>query len=158
MREAGAPSTEAVVAVLSVEVCTPHRGLMVAPQMIQRNTSRVRSQGRANENRREQKRAAKDSIKAGVFWPRPSDHLCGYGPIAWLVRPWRRYPPACPSCPGALLEGLEAVASNAGVVHENVLVTLVRSDEAIPFLVGKPLYRSLGYVWSPPFFTGAPPQ
>jgi hypothetical protein len=46
----------------------------------------------------------------------------------------------------------------AMLVHENVLVTLVRSDEAIPFLVGNHFYRSLGHVWSPPIFTGAPPQ
>jgi len=66
MREAGAPSTEEVVTVLSVEVCTPHRG----------------SHGRATDDpaqhlkdaklrprewdRREQKRAAKDSIRAGA--------------------------------------------------------------------------------------------
>ena len=60
--------------------------------------------------------------------------------------------------PGALLEGLEAVASNAGVVHENVLATRLRSDEAVAFLVGKPLYRSLGHIWSPPFSVGAPLQ
>jgi len=63
MREAGAPSTEEVVA----EQDVPPPGLvMVAPQTIQRNTSKTRSVGRANENRREQKRAAKDSIKAGA--------------------------------------------------------------------------------------------
>src|ERR687890_78640 len=52
---------------------------------------------------------------------------------------------------GALVEGLEALACYARVVHEEVLATLVRGDEAVALLVGKPLYRSLGHVWSPPF-------
>src|SRR5919107_91752 len=56
---------------------------------------------------------------------------------------------------GALVEGLEALACYARVVHEEVLATLVRGDEAVALLVGKPLYRSLGHVWSPPFSWGS---
>jgi hypothetical protein len=46
------------------------------------------------------------------------------------------------------------------VVHEEVLTALIRGDEAVAPIVGKPLYRSLGHVWSPPFSLGweAPPQ
>jgi hypothetical protein len=48
----------------------------------------------------------------------------------------------------------------SAVVHEGVLATLVRGDEAVAFIVGQPLYRSLGHIWSPPFSLGweAPPQ
>src|SRR5215218_1105408 len=59
---------------------------------------------------------------------------------------------------GALLETLEAVTHYARVVHEEVLVTLIRGDEAVAFLVTEPLYCSLGHIWSPPFSVGAPPQ
>src|ERR671921_323920 len=59
---------------------------------------------------------------------------------------------------GALIEALEAVTRYARVVHEEVLATLVRGDEPVAFIVVEPLYRSLGHTWSPPFFTGAPPQ
>src|SRR5687768_4995669 len=59
---------------------------------------------------------------------------------------------------GALIEALEAVTRYARVVNEEVLATLVGGDEAVALLVTEPLYRSLGHVWSPPFFTGAPPQ
>src|SRR5215213_5198013 len=52
---------------------------------------------------------------------------------------------------GTLLERLEAVAGYARVVHEEVLATLVRSDEAVAFIIAEPLYRSLGHIWSPPF-------
>src|SRR5829696_4270011 len=59
---------------------------------------------------------------------------------------------------GTLIEALEAVAGYARVVHENVLTTLLRSDEAVAFIIAEPLYRSLGHIWSPPFSVGAPPQ
>src|SRR5215213_11499103 len=59
---------------------------------------------------------------------------------------------------GALLEALVAPTRYAVVVHEEVLATLLRGDEAVALLVGEPLYRSLGHVWSPPFCLGAPPQ
>src|SRR5919107_6034551 len=59
---------------------------------------------------------------------------------------------------GTLLEGLVASTRYTAVVHEEVLATLVRGDEAVAFIIVEPLYRSLGHIWSPPFFTGAPPQ
>src|SRR5687768_6564183 len=59
---------------------------------------------------------------------------------------------------GALLKALEAVTRYARMVHEEVLATLIRGDEAVALIVVEPLYRSLGHVWSPPFFTWAPPQ
>src|SRR5215207_10243392 len=59
---------------------------------------------------------------------------------------------------GALVEALEAAAGYARMLHEDVLATLVGGDEAVAFIVVEPLYRSLGHLWSPPFFTGAPPQ
>src|SRR5215204_7770846 len=59
---------------------------------------------------------------------------------------------------GALIEALEAVTRNACVVHEKVLATLIRGDEAVALLVVEPLYRSLGHIWSPPSSSGAPPQ
>src|SRR5215212_2317461 len=59
---------------------------------------------------------------------------------------------------GAFIEALEAVTRYTAVVHENVLATLIRGDEAVAFLIVEPLYRSLGHTWSPPFFIGAPPQ
>src|SRR5215208_584 len=59
---------------------------------------------------------------------------------------------------GALIEALEAVTRNARVVHEKVLATLIRGDEAVALIVVEPLYRSLGHIWSPPFSSGAPPQ
>src|SRR5215218_635129 len=52
---------------------------------------------------------------------------------------------------GALVEALEAAAGYARMLHEDVLATLVRGDEAVAFMVIEPLYRSLGHVWSPPF-------
>src|ERR671911_3243579 len=58
---------------------------------------------------------------------------------------------------GTLLEALEA-AGYVRMVHEEVLATLVWGDEAVAFIVVEPLYRSLGHTWSPPFFSGAPPQ
>src|SRR5215210_115034 len=59
---------------------------------------------------------------------------------------------------GALIKALEAVTRYARVVHEEVLATLIRGDEAVALLVAEPLYRSLGHVWSPPFSVGAPLQ
>ncbi len=59
---------------------------------------------------------------------------------------------------GALLKALEAAAGYARMVHEDVLATLVGGDEAVAFIVTEPLYRSLGHIWSPPFFSGAPMQ
>src|ERR671912_2441578 len=59
---------------------------------------------------------------------------------------------------GALLKALEAVTRYARVVHEEVLATLIRGDEAVALLVTEPLYRSLGHIWSPPFSVGAPLQ
>src|SRR5215211_3813996 len=59
---------------------------------------------------------------------------------------------------GALLKALEAVACYTRMVNEEVLATLVGGDEAVAFIVVEPLYRSLGHVWSPPFFSGAPLQ
>src|SRR5215213_316214 len=59
---------------------------------------------------------------------------------------------------GALIEALVAVTRYTAVVHENVLATLIRGDEAVAFLIVEPLDRSLGHTWSPPFLTGAPPQ
>src|ERR671913_389585 len=97
--------------------------------------------------------------------PRPSGHLCGYRLIpGWLdggdvirlhallalsglVRDL-----------GALLKALEAVTRYTAVVHEEILATLVRRDEAVALLIAEPLYRSLGHVWSPPFSVGAPLQ
>jgi hypothetical protein len=64
MIEAGAPSTEEVVA--EQEMPTPPGLVILPPQTIQRNTSKTRSVGHANENRRDQIRAPKDSIKAGA--------------------------------------------------------------------------------------------
>src|ERR671920_2528949 len=52
---------------------------------------------------------------------------------------------------GTLIEALVAVASNTRMVHENVIATLIRSDEAVAFIIAEPLYRSLGHIWSPPF-------
>src|SRR5919199_5771118 len=42
----------------------------------------------------------------------------------------------------ALAERLEAVARDAGVVHEEVLALIVRGDEAEPLLVAEPLHGS----------------
>jgi hypothetical protein len=42
----------------------------------------------------------------------------------------------------------------SAVVHEEVLAALVRGDEAVAFIVGIPLCRSLGHSWSPPFSLG----
>src|SRR5215207_10866979 len=56
---------------------------------------------------------------------------------------------------GTLLKALEAVTRYARVVHEEVLATLIRGDEAVALLVTEPLYRSLGHIWSPPFSVGA---
>jgi hypothetical protein len=55
---------------------------------------------------------------------------------------------------------LEPRLRYGAVVHEEVLAALVRRDEAIAFIIGKPLYRSSGHIWSPPFSLGweAPPQ
>jgi hypothetical protein len=36
-------------------------------------------------------------------------------------------------------------------VHENVLATLLRSDEAVAFIIVEPLYRSLGHILEPTF-------
>ena len=52
---------------------------------------------------------------------------------------------------GALVEGLEAVASYARVMHEEVLATLVRGDEAVALIIVEPLYRSLGHKLEPTF-------
>src|ERR671919_622528 len=52
---------------------------------------------------------------------------------------------------GALVEGLEALACYARVVHEEILTSVVGGDEAVALLVAEPLYRSLGHFWSPPF-------
>src|SRR5215211_1115618 len=59
---------------------------------------------------------------------------------------------------GTLVEALVAVAGYTRMVHEEILATLVRSDEAVALLVIEPLYRSLGHFWNPPFFSGAPLQ
>src|SRR5215207_4312821 len=59
---------------------------------------------------------------------------------------------------GTLIEALEAVTHYTAVVDEDVLATLIGGDEAVAFIVVEPLDRSLGHTWSPPFFTGAPPQ
>src|SRR5215218_5783672 len=59
---------------------------------------------------------------------------------------------------GALIEALEAITRYTAVMDEDVLATLIRGDEAVAFIITEPLYRSLGHTWSPPFFTGAPPQ
>src|SRR5215216_3287805 len=52
---------------------------------------------------------------------------------------------------GALVEGLEALACYARVVHEEVLTPVVRGDEAVALLVAEPLYRSLGHMPEPTF-------
>src|SRR5215218_1715701 len=52
---------------------------------------------------------------------------------------------------GTLIEALEAVAGYTRVVHEEIITALVGGDEAVALLVGKPLYCSLGHIWSPPF-------
>src|ERR687889_716285 len=52
---------------------------------------------------------------------------------------------------GALVEGLEALARDARVVHEEVLAPIVRVDEAVALLVTEPLYRSLGHILEPAF-------
>src|SRR5215211_5339769 len=114
---------------------------MFASPTVPRNPSRAKSEGR-------------DPVE-----PRPSGYLCGYRSIApsWLdsrdvirlhallalgllVRDL-----------GALIEALEAVAGYTRVVHEEIITALVGGDEAVALLVGKPLYRSLGHIWSPPF-------
>src|SRR5919107_1912374 len=52
---------------------------------------------------------------------------------------------------GALVEALETAASYAAVVHEEVLATPIRGDEAVAFIVVEPLYRSLGHIPEPTF-------
>jgi hypothetical protein len=52
---------------------------------------------------------------------------------------------------GALIEALEAVTRNAAVVHEEILATLIRGDEAVALLVGKPLLPFLGPYLEPTF-------
>src|SRR5829696_2917200 len=55
----------------------------------------------------------------------------------------------------ALLQGPEPVAGYPGVVHEEVLATLVRGDKAVALLVVEPLHRSLGHILKPAFlFSG----
>src|SRR3712207_6826292 len=52
---------------------------------------------------------------------------------------------------GALVEGLEALAGDAGVVHEEVLTPVVRGDKAVALLVAEPLHCSLGHNSAPTF-------
>src|SRR5829696_7439053 len=59
---------------------------------------------------------------------------------------------------GALVEGLEALTRDARVVHEEVLTTVVRGDEAVALLVTEPLYRSLGHILEPTFRIPGPQQ
>src|SRR5918995_1366569 len=59
---------------------------------------------------------------------------------------------------GAFVEGLEALARYARVVHEEVLTPVVRGDEAVALLVTKPLNRSLGHILEPAFRVPGPPQ
>src|SRR5919199_2679990 len=59
---------------------------------------------------------------------------------------------------GALVEGLEALARYARVVHEEVLAPVVRGDEAVALLVTEPLYRSLGHIPEPAFRVPGPQQ
>src|SRR3712207_1339865 len=56
----------------------------------------------------------------------------------------------------ALLEGLEAGALYAVVVHEEVRASVVRGDKAVALLVAEPLHRSLGHFWDPPFVSWGP--
>src|SRR5215203_918387 len=59
---------------------------------------------------------------------------------------------------GAFVEGLEALARYARVVHEEVLTPVVRGDEPVALLVTKPLNRSLGHILEPAFRVPGPPQ
>src|SRR5215204_1293402 len=55
----------------------------------------------------------------------------------------------------ALLQGPKTAAGYPGVVHEEVLATLVRGDKAVALLVVEPLDRSLGHILKPAFlFSG----
>src|ERR671920_1844850 len=54
---------------------------------------------------------------------------------------------------GTLIEALVAVAGYTRMVHEEVLATLVRSDEAVAFIIVEPLYRSLGHIPEPTFLS-----
>ncbi len=47
----------------------------------------------------------------------------------------------------SLLEGLEPAALYSGEVHEYVLASIVWRDEAVAFVLRKPLYRSLGHAF-----------
>jgi hypothetical protein len=67
--------------------CPPHRGLSWSHHRRPRATQ-MGAKRKAAPRRVPQKSAAESSIKAGARKPRPSGHLCGYQPIAWLVRPW----------------------------------------------------------------------
>src|SRR4051794_5697400 len=52
---------------------------------------------------------------------------------------------------GTLFEGPEPTTGYPAVMHEEVIATLVGSDEAVALLVVEPLDRSLGYVLKPAF-------
>src|SRR3989338_10430712 len=51
----------------------------------------------------------------------------------------------------ALFQGLEAVATDRGVVDEHVLRPIFRGDKPIPLLVAKPLHGSLRHFRTHPF-------
>src|SRR3954469_4734512 len=50
----------------------------------------------------------------------------------------------------ALSEGLEAIAGDAGVVHEQVLALIVGRDEPEALLVAEPLHGSSCHLYCPP--------
>src|SRR5262249_26484008 len=50
----------------------------------------------------------------------------------------------------ALGEGLEALAADVAEVHEEILPTLVRGDEAVALRVVEPLHRSSSHGETPP--------
>src|SRR5215213_9683040 len=53
----------------------------------------------------------------------------------------------------AFFEGLEATASYARVVHEEVFASIIRCNKAIAFVAVEPLDRSLRHVLSPAFLS-----
>jgi hypothetical protein len=81
MIEADAPSTEEVVSVSCARPTGGSHG----------RTTRGPAQRFSGAKRRPGPRRT----------PAFSGRLCGYRSIARLVRPWRRYPPACPYAPGS---------------------------------------------------------
>src|SRR4028119_2333194 len=58
---------------------------------------------------------------------------------------------------GTLVEGLEALAGYAGVVHEEILAPIIRGDKAVALLVAEPLHCSLGHNQAPTFRVYGPP-